>query len=79
MSSFFSGMNLIKTNLRSTLSQMSLNDLMRIHSDGPSLKDFDPTSSIMTWLSSGPGHRHVSGHKIPDTRDNEVIMVKDTD
>ena len=70
-------MNLMETNLRSTLSQVSFKDLMRIHSDGPSLNDLNPTSSLMTWLSSGPGHRHLSGHKVPDTRDKEVIIIKD--
>lgn len=71
---FISGMNLIKTNLRSSMSQTTLNSLMRIYSDGPSLKDFDPTSSILTWLSC-PGQRHLSGHKIPDSKDKRENVV----
>ena len=73
-------MNLIKTNLRLSMSQSTLNDLMRIHSDGPSLRDFNPTSSIMNWLSAGPGHRHMSGHKAPQTRErDDVVIIKDID
>ena len=49
----FSGMNSIKTDLRSRLTTGSLDSLMLIGLSGVSVKDFDPNESIRLWHSSG--------------------------
>ena len=58
-------MNRIKTALRNRLSNDSLQALMKINCDGPSDNDFDPEEAINKWLTSGPGGRHIAGHKVP--------------
>lgn len=64
----FSSMNRIKTALRNRLSNDSLQALMKINCDGPSDNDFDPEEAINKWLTSGPGGRHIAGHKVPVPR-----------
>lgn len=61
----FSAQNIIKTNLRATLNQDSLQMLMRVKVEGPPLAEFNPTESIGHWLTSGSGSRHVGGHRPP--------------
>ena len=65
----FSSMNKIKTSQRNSLTQTTLQDLMTICIDGPSLEEFDSTDSINYWLTAGPGTRHLDGHQVkhPDT------------
>ena len=46
----------------------SLQALMKINCDGPSADDFDPEEAITKWLTSGPGGRHIAGHKVPVPR-----------
>lgn len=58
----FSTMNRIKTSTRNSLGSETLNDLMRIAIDGPSIDLFDPSSAIENWLTNTRGTRHVSGH-----------------
>ena len=41
---------------------------MKINCDGPSDNDFDPEEAINKWLTSGPGARHIAGHKVPVPR-----------
>ena len=64
----FSSMNRVKTALRNRLSNDSLQALMKINCDGPSADDFDPEEAITKWLTSGPGGRHIAGHKVPVPR-----------
>lgn len=64
----FSSMNRIKTALRNHLSNDSLQALMKINYYGPSDNDFDPEEVINKWLTSGPGGRHIAGHKVPVPR-----------
>ena len=64
----FSSMNRIKPALRNRLSNDSLQALMKINCDGPSDNDFDPEEAINKWLTSGPGGRHIAGHKVPFPR-----------
>ena len=52
--------NLIKSNLRSTLTQTNMQILMRVKIEGPVLEDFDPSEAIGHWLTSGKGTRHVA-------------------
>lgn len=58
----FSSMNLIKTSLRNSLNQKSLQMLMNISANGPELEDFNPDTAINCWLSAGAGGRHIHGH-----------------
>ncbi|XP_053398529.1 zinc finger protein 862-like isoform X1 [Mercenaria mercenaria] len=61
----FSAMKLIKSARRSHMNQDTLEALMRVHADGPPAALFDPQPAIHHWMSSGPGTRHLGGHKIP--------------
>ena len=47
----FSAMKRIKTEQRSLLLPSTLNDLMMIHINSPSIPEFDPTASLNDWLS----------------------------
>lgn len=38
---------------------------MKTNCDGPSDDEFDPGEALIKWLISGPGGRHVAGHKMP--------------
>lgn len=58
----FSQMNLVKSPLRTRLSQENLQSQMRIVISGPVFSKFDPLPSVENWLKSG--HRHVR-HKLP--------------
>ena len=48
----FSLMNRVKTDVRATLSDSTLNNLITIRAEGPELQDYDPTPAIELWLSS---------------------------
>ena len=58
----FSRMNLIKTSLRTRLTQENLQNQMRIVVNGSSFQEFDPDPSVMQWLKSA--NRHIT-HKKP--------------
>ncbi|KAG1675355.1 Protein flightless-1 [Nymphon striatum] len=60
----FSAMNGLKTQYRTSLNQNSLSHLMRVKVDGPSVKDFNPTDSLVTWINSGKSTKHLKGHKL---------------
>ena len=47
---------------------LALQALMKINCDGPSDNDFDPEEATNKWLFSGPGDRHIAGHKVPVPR-----------
>ncbi|KAH3708399.1 hypothetical protein DPMN_099528 [Dreissena polymorpha] len=53
-------MNIVKTPTRSVLKQENLVNQMRIVLCGPEIKDFDPSSAVLHWLSSGQGSRHLT-------------------
>lgn len=54
----FITMNTIKNKLRSNLKQESLNSLMFINLNGPSLKEFNPEKSIDRWYFKGKTQKH---------------------
>ena len=58
----FSQMNIIKSPLRTRLTQANLQSQMRIVVSGPEFSKFDPLPSVEEWLKSG--HRHIR-HKPP--------------
>ncbi|KAG1656108.1 WD repeat-containing protein 92 [Nymphon striatum] len=61
----FSAMNGLKTQYRTSLNQNSLSHLMRVKVDGPSVKDFNPTDSL---VNSGKSTKHLKGHKLSGKR-----------
>ena len=56
------GFNNIKTTARTSMKQEALSSLVRIKVDGPDLMEYNPTESIINWLNSGKGTRHIKGH-----------------
>ena len=60
----FSHMNNIKSSTRSNLGKDSMNDIMEIQINGPSLEDYCPDSAIAHWYDKSNGKRHVDGHKL---------------
>ena len=58
----FSSVNNIKTTARTSMKQEALSSLIRIKVDGPDLMEYNPTESIINWLNSGKGTRHIMGH-----------------
>ena len=57
----FSSVNNIKTTARTSMKQEALSSLVRIKVDGPDLMEYNPTESIINWLNSGKGTRHIKG------------------
>ena len=53
-------MNNVKTSRRSVVKQENLVNQMRIIISGPKVEDFDPSSSVLHWLESGTGSRHLT-------------------
>ncbi|XP_070550749.1 zinc finger protein 862-like [Ptychodera flava] len=74
----FSKQNVIKTQLRSVMTQESLRHQLMIMTEGPELKDFDPDRSIAHWLDSSLHSRHIQGHKLkvkPNDDDADIDDV----
>ncbi len=46
-------MSHVLTNRRRTLTSKHVEDIMRIRSNGPSIKDFDPKTYVIHWISMG--------------------------
>ena len=59
----FSSMNVVKAERRTHLGNDTLNDLLEIKINGPSLADFIPEEAISHWMNKGKGTRYVNGHK----------------
>lgn len=68
----FSSMKLMKTRLRSNLSQENLQAQINVMVEGPPLHEFKASKAIEHWLGSSRG-RHVNGHQAPErkSRQNE--------
>lgn len=62
----FSSLKLLKTRLRSSLTQDNLRSQLQIMVEGPSLSEFKPDLAIEKWLNSTADGkaRHIHGHKI---------------
>ena len=63
----FSAMNRIKTSLKTTMQQGTLQDLMTVSSSSEDIKSFDPKPAISNWFLSSKRKRHFvsasySGH-----------------
>ena len=68
----FSQMKLLKSDVRSRLTQERLNDLMTIKMLSPGIKDFTPTEAINAWNTSGTRPRR------PLLRDRSSSRSKST-
>ena len=53
----FSALKRVKNDWRSSLSSTSLNSILRIVIDGPSVNDFCPNSALRTWWESSQPSR----------------------
>jgi hypothetical protein len=63
----FSQMNLIKGKLRSSMNLSTLNDLLMIHMNGPSLQDFISDKLVNKWYFATK-KRHTGGHNKPSCK-----------
>ena len=59
----FSSMNVVKDERHTQLGNDTLNDLLEVKINGPSLADFVPEKAILHWMNKGKGKRHVDDHK----------------
>ena len=55
----FSAMNHLKCNLRTTLGQNTLSDLMRMRSSDQTIKAYKPNAAINNWFSAAKTKRHI--------------------
>ena len=65
---FFSFMNRVKTDIRSSLGEKRINSLLRIAIDGPSIEEFDAKKAIDKWslgthTSRRPNEMPCKGYK----------------
>lgn len=72
----FSAQNRIKSKVRNSLHVSTLEDLIRISTEGPSLEQFDPEPCVKRWLSAKKKRRRPNYTQWPS--DAEIIMVSDT-
>ena len=65
----FSCMNSQKTDLRTRLAEESLNDIMFLSVNGPSVDDFDASPHVKSWVNNdhGKGTRHRE-HKTKENK-----------
>ena len=64
----FSCMNLQKTNIRTSLLNQTLDDILRISIDGPPVSQFKASEHVISWNSSSKGKRHLEGHAHPQKK-----------
>ena len=55
----FTAMNHLKCNLRTTLGQNTLSDLMQMRSSDHAIKAYRPNSAISNWFSGAKTKRHM--------------------
>ena len=56
-------MNVVKDEKHTQLGNDTLNDLLEVKFNGPSLADFVPEKAILHWMNKGKGKRRVNSHK----------------
>ena len=64
----FSCLNRQKRNIWTSLSQLSLDDVLQICVDSCELKQFDTEKNIKHWMDVTNGVRHIPGHKAPSEK-----------
>ena len=57
-----SRMNIVKSATRTSLGNNSMNDLLEIKINGPSLSNFKADEAIIHWLDKANGKRQMNGH-----------------
>ena len=72
----FSAANIINTSHRSCLQQQTMDDLMQVSVNGPSLSNFSPDKALELWWAAAQKKRHVQGHKSSKIQVNEVVYSK---
>ena len=74
-------MNIQKTTLRTQLASGTLNAIMKISVDGPSIDEFEPLIHVKKWIEKAHGKRHLTGHKASTSKkarvDDDVILFPD--
>ncbi len=73
----FSAQNRIKSKVRNSLHVSTLEDLIRISTEGPSLEQFDPEPCVKLWLSAKKKRRRPNYTQWPS--DMDIIMVSGSD
>ena len=58
----FSHMNNVKGPERTRMGKDTLNDLMEIQINGPTIENFSADLPLLHWLDKGSGQRHINGH-----------------
>ena len=58
----FSHMNIVKSATHTSLGNNSMNDLLEIKINGPSLSNFKADEAIIHWLDKANGKRRMNGH-----------------
>jgi len=56
----FSTLKIIKNERRTSLSCLTLNDLLEVYVEGPTLSDFSPDQAVEIWWSSCQSGRRVN-------------------
>ena len=78
----FSRMNRIKSDWRNRLNQDTLDDLLRISEDGPTLDDFNPDVAIDKWFTKKVRRLKTGRHNYPAKRkrtaDGNAVTSADT-
>lgn len=64
----FSRMNRVKSDWRNRLNRDTLDELLRIGEDGPSLDDFNPDPAIDMWFTDKVRRLKTGRHNYPDKR-----------
>ena len=59
----FPAVNNIKTSHRNCLQEHTMDDLMQVSVNGPSLDTFSPDKALELWWISARKMRHIHGHK----------------
>ena len=57
---FFSTLKIIKSERRTSLNCLTLNDLLEVNVEGPTLSDFSPDQAVEIWWSSCQSGRRVN-------------------
>lgn len=74
----FSLMNHVKTDFRASLTENTLNNLIRIRMEGPPLEEFDPTPAIQLWAmgaSRRPNQRERKHYSARESTKRRKVLI----
>ncbi|CAK6967190.1 hypothetical protein DNTS_001834 [Scomber scombrus] len=72
----FSAQKRIKSDTRASLHSDTVEDLIRISVEGPSLEDFDSRESVASWFSQGQRSRRTNYRSWPS--EGHVTAIEDS-